>query len=280
MNWDQGSAPDGAMQVTIESAATVTVSALGIVDQLHIGGGSETSTVLLSLTGGAELGAINGVSVTTNGVLAGTGRVEGHVIIGASGQISPDSSDAIDVRELTLQTDSTLHIDIVDETVSNYSQVLVTDEARLAGLLDVSFVEEDFMPMPGAQFEILQANGGIFNDFDNTQLPELDPGLAWNVVYSNFSVILEVTGVPGDFNGDMVVNAADYVDWRKGLGTIYTPDEFDIWTGNFGETAGGGAGATPSSSTPGVPEPASLVLCFLAAAYCYSARLNSGRNSQ
>jgi PEP-CTERM motif len=64
----------------------------------------------------------------------------------------------------------------------------------------------------------------------------------------------------GDFNGDHVVDAADYVVWRKGLGTIYTPTDYDAWRSHFGQTAGSGSGATMNSA---VPEPASLVMLII-----------------
>jgi len=55
-------------------------------------------------------------------------------------------------------------------------------------------------------------------------------------------------GDNGDFNGDGVVDAADYVVWRKnGL----SQEEFNVWRANFGETVGS-SGAAGSS----VPEPA------------------------
>jgi hypothetical protein len=69
-----------------------------------------------------------------------------------------------------------------------------------------------------------------------------------------------------DFNGDGVVDAADYVAWRKGLGTTYAQADYAIWRGNFGATAAG-AGATGSASAvlATVPEPSSIVLLVAAA---------------
>ena len=61
------------------------------------------------------------------------------------------------------------------------------------------------------------------------------------------------TSLPGDFNLDGAVNAADYVVWRKGLGTTYTPADFIEWRMHFGETAGAGSGAS-------VPEPGRTAL--------------------
>jgi hypothetical protein len=71
----------------------------------------------------------------------------------------------------------------------------------------------------------------------------------------------------GDFNPDGILNAADYVVWRKGLGTTYTQDDYNIWRTNFGATAGSGsglAGILPSQSA--VPESSTSQLLLLACA--------------
>jgi hypothetical protein len=61
--------------------------------------------------------------------------------------------------------------------------------------------------------------------------------------------------VPGDFNGDFLVDAADYVAWRMGLGTAYTQNDYGVWRANFGDaTTGAGSGAVQSQSL--APEPA------------------------
>jgi pimeloyl-ACP methyl ester carboxylesterase len=67
--------------------------------------------------------------------------------------------------------------------------------------------------------------------------------------------------VPGDFSGDGVVDAADYVVWRKGLGMDYTQNDYDVWRSNFGQTAG--SGATLPSAEPlsvHVPEPSTALV--------------------
>ena len=55
-------------------------------------------------------------------------------------------------------------------------------------------------------------------------------------------------------------HAADYVVWRK---TDGTQAGYDTWRAHFGETAGGGTGASANAT---VPEPATLVLLMFAAA--------------
>jgi hypothetical protein len=66
--------------------------------------------------------------------------------------------------------------------------------------------------------------------------------------------------ISGDFNGDGTVNAADYVVWRKGLGTIYTQSDYNDWRAHFGQSAGSGAGASVNTA---VPEPTTLVLLLM-----------------
>jgi hypothetical protein len=76
--------------------------------------------------------------------------------------------------------------------------------------------------------------------------------------------------LPGDYNDDDTVNAADYVVWRENLGTNTTlPNDttpgsvmqvdYAVWRENFG-ASGGGDG---SLATAGVPEPAGLALATL-----------------
>jgi hypothetical protein len=71
-----------------------------------------------------------------------------------------------------------------------------------------------------------------------------------------------IPDLPGDFNHDGTVDAADNVVWRKNPGGIYTPDDCTAWQENFARTLAGGGAATESADT-GVPEPTSFVLLLL-----------------
>ncbi len=80
--------------------------------------------------------------------------------------------------------------------------------------------------------------------------------------------------LPGDFDGNNTVDAADYVKWRDNEGTFtilandplsgteIDQDQYNIWRSHFGNTlpgSGGGAGL------PGaVPEPGAVVLALMA----------------
>ncbi len=81
---------------------------------------------------------------------------------------------------------------------------------------------------------------------------------------SSFNLAITPAGVPGDYNGNGVVDAADYVLWRNGgplqnevdaVGTVNAAD-YAAWRARFGNTAGSGV----SYSITAVPEPSSVLL--------------------
>jgi hypothetical protein len=79
------------------------------------------------------------------------------------------------------------------------------------------------------------------------------------------------TPVIGDFNNDGIVDAADYVVWRKASPTEMLPNDdtpgavdasdFDDWRANFGMSGRAGSAALDANT---VPEPAGVLLLFIA----------------
>ena len=78
-------------------------------------------------------------------------------------------------------------------------------------------------------------------------------------------------GIPGDFNEDGKVDAADYVVWRK---TDGQQAGYDLWRANFGRTSGSGSSM---GSNAAVPEPGTFALLILAAIAAVGSRC--GRRS-
>ena len=75
-----------------------------------------------------------------------------------------------------------------------------------------------------------------------------------------------LAAIPGDFNNNGVVDAADYIVWRK---TVGTQAGYNAWRTHFGQAAGSGSGSAGASlSQAAVPEPAALVLLMFATAGC------------
>ena len=78
--------------------------------------------------------------------------------------------------------------------------------------------------------------------------------------------LIPAGGIAGDFNGDGMVDGADYAFWRNNLGTGVEPagtgdgsgilDAADLpfWIGNFGDSAG------PGAIVSSVPEPSGMLL--------------------
>jgi hypothetical protein len=64
-----------------------------------------------------------------------------------------------------------------------------------------------------------------------------------------FGVLTGPAPLPGDFNEDGIVDATDYIVWRKSGGT---ETNYQLWRLNFGRTNASGSGGFGS---PAVPEP-------------------------
>jgi hypothetical protein len=79
----------------------------------------------------------------------------------------------------------------------------------------------------------------------------------------------DATALPGDFNADGTVDAADYVLWRKGAAVPNTPQNYAMWRTNF--DMAGGAGVI-ASATAAIPEPASTWLIISAVLWAITGR--------
>ena len=90
--------------------------------------------------------------------------------------------------------------------------------------------------------------------------------------------LVATPGLAGDFNSNGVVDAADYVVWRKNVGTSNAlPNnliggtigmaQYNQWRADFGNIAPGG-GSTGATTNAVVSEPATFMLLLFAAAGC------------
>lgn len=87
----------------------------------------------------------------------------------------------------------------------------------------------------------------------------------WDLAPDNFYNIELSPIVPGDFNNNGVVDSADYVVWRKGLGTVYTQADYGIWRAHFGQTSGNGTGDNANTA---VPEPTTWLMLLSVVTVC------------
>ena len=96
---------------------------------------------------------------------------------------------------------------------------------------------------------------------------------------------------PGDYNGDGLVDAADFITWRRALGTdnvwadgdgngTVGPEDFDVWRAHYNVTVTSGPnGGSGSETLAQVPEPSSLMLLLLAQSYFHFNRRRIDRTS-
>ena len=100
-----------------------------------------------------------------------------------------------------------------------------------------------------------ELRGGYWSNDSLSMLPTLRVmlGATNEVNHVGFRVAsIPEPATPGDFNGNGVVDAADYVVWRK---TDGSPEGYNEWRTNFGRTTGAG-----SLSDAIVPEPTNWIL--------------------
>jgi hypothetical protein len=100
--------------------------------------------------------------------------------------------------------------------------------------------------------DVLQANGVTWGATGSGAMRETN-------LITNTGILL--TGLLGDYSDDGIVDAADYVLWRKNP-SDYGANGYDVWRDNFGNIApGSGSGLGGNSA---VPEPAAGLLFVIA----------------
>jgi T5SS/PEP-CTERM-associated repeat protein len=174
-----------------------------------------------------------------------------------------------------------------------------TSTINTAGIadLDGAVVDIDLMsgytPSVGTTFDLIKAS--MFGSTGTGTTQSVGTGKGYSllaedvgvfslaVVASGGGEVLRATflgagGVQGDYNGNGIVDAADYVLWRKG-GTLMNdptpgvqPADYTFWRSRFGATSGSGS---EIGRAPAVPEPATCLLLVIGS--LFSARRSKGR---
>jgi autotransporter-associated beta strand protein len=238
---------------TFAGGVTVSAGTLWIDSAI----GSATGTGLVNVLGGtltgsgAIAGSLESRSLVSPGLSPGTISVGGHYAQILDGELLIEIASAAD-----------------------FDTLLVTGDVDLDGKLTVHLLD-DFVPSLGQTFAIITA-ADVDGTFEIEDLPDLT-NLELDVVYNATSVALTVvSALPGDYNSNGTVDAADYTVWRNNLGSGTSlpnddtagvgPDDYERWKTHFGESVGGpGSGAAGTSpSQAAVPEPATLSLMLAA----------------
>ncbi|MEM9186706.1 MAG: hypothetical protein AAGB00_09450 [Planctomycetota bacterium] len=130
----------------------------------------------------------------------------------------------------------------------------------------------DGLPPEGIYVVSLVARAAGYEDSEPFFFVHRTPGLsneprdvaaAW--VDANYDSLVQ-TGTPGDFNGDGMVDAADYTVWRDGfeVGDFGAAD-YLTWRDNFGEGTLNTAVLASQATAPPAPEPTGIALVAAAA---------------
>ncbi len=138
--------------------------------------------------------------VSGGGILAGTGKVIGQVLIGLGGKCVPGGSDGT----LTVQGDYTqsagseLSLKVSGPAASTQYDVLnVTGTVTLAGQLTLNFIN-GFAPKANQVFNLITVGSNVVGQFDLVQINGLAPGFQYHLQQNGpgtFGLVAQNDGV-------------------------------------------------------------------------------------
>ena len=210
------------------------------------------------------------------GSYSGSGTNSGTGTVIMAGDLTPGTSPgsmAFD-GDLSFTPTASLEIEIDGPLAgSEHDIVTVAGTATLAGALDV-VIDPLFTPQPGDVFSVL-TYGTRVGEFDAITGLDFGSGMSLTPIYGATDLQL-VVQLPGDGNGDGMVDGLDYLLWAANYGDDpameppgspengdYNDDgmvdglDYLIWAGQFG-----------AGSATAVPEPGSTLLWMTGAYIC------------
>lgn len=244
----------------------LVIGGFGVIGNLNLTGGTLRTKTLnrpsgtFNFTGGKlSVDTIN-FSVTNNG---GT-LAPGDSIGATQNNFAPTNIGQTHVvGDLTLAA-GILQIELA--SLASFDKLLIDGTAALGGSLAVSTLS-GFTPSNGNSWQIIAA-GGITGSFGS-----VTPGYTVQQQGNNLVLFFGNPTLAGDYNGDGIVSAGDYVTWRRAmsgggtllnetasLGTVDQSD-YDVWRANVGAP---GAGSGSIAAVTAVPEPPTASLLFSA----------------
>lgn len=164
----------------------------------------------------------------------------------------------------------------MDLTNSGYDKIVTTGTVTLGATATLN-LPASFLPSPHQPFTLIDNQGpnpigGVFNNFaegGSIMFGSQEYRLTYLGGDGNDLVLAPLlAGVLGDYNGNGVVDAADYIMWRKGGPLLNQVDDPQVvnaqdyveWKARFGNPSGSGALANVAA----VPEPGAGWLALIA----------------
>jgi len=190
---------------------------------------------------------------------------------GGASTIVVDGQGDTALGRITFEESSQLALSILDANVPSDATLITSLTPSTGTLMNSNGV----IINPGDQ-----VSAGAFGGLEylyNVYFDSNFDGSGTPGVYLTNLQTMPAAGLPGDYNENGVVDAADYTVWRNNLGSPtalpnddtagVAADDYNRWKSNFGMSSGPGSGGLTTAAP--VPEPTALALLALAAG-CFS----------
>lgn len=243
-----GASAAGSLSVTDGWLKVAEVTTIGPAGSLTVGGGKLYSPGLskhaagsFALTAGELHVDAADFDLTVDGGMLVPGATTGVLLIAGG---------------LTVN-DGAIQIDITP--IDGATGILAQGSVELGGDLLVDL--RGFIPAPTDAYEIISAAAvsGVFDNTIGDRLPVSGGSFLLTIDADSVTLSNYLAALPGDFNFDGSVDAADYTVWRDGLGTVYTSEDYSVWAASYGSTS-------TTTSSASVPEPSGWLLALMAGA--------------
>jgi hypothetical protein len=158
--------------------------------------------------------------------------------------------------ELEPETEVTLQLEYLDasEAVIGMDVMDISDDGQMSDNMWRQFTLDGTAPAGTVEIRVTAGATGL----DDRE--EGEPTDTQSAFWDDLVLEFAAPGLPGDHNGDGVVDTADYVAWRKDPGSFGgDPDGYNAWRTNFGRTSAGSGGGRAGA----VPEPGSFLLALV-----------------
>lgn len=279
--------------VTISFRARVATSATGPIDDIYAEGGGETPVAwpeegigypvandgrgmfMLTQTGVSGPNQMAFSLMDTNTI----STFDPLTFTPKTGLVMNNRSNPLSSVNTNDATDTTLNIvEIPNEELTDWHEFWITVQ-KLPSPVDGNTHEVKVYLDGSLEPQVFQVIMGLENEFGTGS--NLGMGLssgsragAFDVDFFAYKEGVHVptnpAGTPGDYNDDGIVDAADYVTWRKSVGLLSTlpndpnagttidEDQYNTWRTNFGSSSPGSGSA--------VPEPSAFTFLLVASA--------------
>jgi autotransporter-associated beta strand protein len=247
-------------------------------------------TLFVANTSGSGTGSgavtLGGTATNQFGTLMGTGSISGLTTANDFGEIAPGGTTSSQsagtltlAGGLTLNGSSTANRSLLSfQLGASGNDLLVVggvNGLNLAGNTTLNVTANG--TFSAGTFPLIDYDTSFQGVLSNLAIGTTPAGFLYSIVNNTTNTTIDLVaapaGVPGDYNGNSVVDAADYVEYRAHLGQTFqlqnevsgvtpgqvTVEDLTAWKERFGNIgAGSGLGGGGA-----VPEPAAMVLLVL-----------------